>query len=99
MTPEMFTYWLQGFAELTVGESPNAPQWAVIKEHLQLVFKKETKLTTVLTGETEDWEKILGSKKFAPQQDDNPLTPMFPHPWPKPDTDWAKWYPPTTITC
>lgn len=41
MTPEQFVYWMQGFAELN--ESPPSPeQWQSIREHLQLVFKKET---------------------------------------------------------
>lgn len=42
MTPEQFCYWLQGKAEL----DPNPPtpeQWDSIREHLSLVFKKETK--------------------------------------------------------
>lgn len=43
MTPEQFCYWLQGFAEIKGGwEEPTAQEWAVIKDHLQLVFKKET---------------------------------------------------------
>jgi hypothetical protein len=41
MTPEQFTYWLQGFAELTV-EPPTREQWQLIKEHLQTVFYKVT---------------------------------------------------------
>lgn len=41
MTPEQFVYWMQGFSELN--ESPPSPeQWQSIREHLQLVFKKET---------------------------------------------------------
>ncbi len=44
MKPESFVYWLQGFAELTDGiDRPSAAQWAMIKDHLALVFKKETK--------------------------------------------------------
>ena len=41
MTSEQFTYWLQGYVELN-GTAPTEAQWASIKEHLQLVFKKET---------------------------------------------------------
>lgn len=41
MTPEQFAYWLQGFVELQ-GSEPTAEQWLQIKDHLQLVFKKET---------------------------------------------------------
>jgi hypothetical protein len=42
MTPENFAYWLQGFVELTQGQTPNPAQWKSIKEHLDLVFKKVT---------------------------------------------------------
>jgi hypothetical protein len=41
MTTEQFAYWLQGFAELNA-EPPSAEQWKSIRDHLQLVFKKET---------------------------------------------------------
>lgn len=36
MTPEQFTYWLQGFIEI------NTKQLQIIKDHLNTVFKKET---------------------------------------------------------
>lgn len=42
MTPEQFTYWLQGFAELNPDTPPNATQWKQIQDHLNLVFKKVT---------------------------------------------------------
>lgn len=43
MTTEQFCYWLQGFAEIKGGwEEPTAQEWKVIKDHLELVFKKET---------------------------------------------------------
>jgi len=41
MTPDDFCRWLQGFAELH-GERPTSAQWDLIREHLQLVYKKET---------------------------------------------------------
>ena len=41
MTAENFTYWLQGFAEINK-QAPTEEQWKIIKDHLQLVFKKET---------------------------------------------------------
>jgi hypothetical protein len=41
MTPEQFTYWLQGFVE--VGKTPPTPeQWQEIKNHLATVFHKVT---------------------------------------------------------
>lgn len=48
MTPEQFAYWLQGFAELTP-DTPSAAQWQAIRDHLQLVFKKETPSVPSLT--------------------------------------------------
>lgn len=43
MTPETFTYWLQGFVELSESNSvPNEKQWLMIKDHLKLVFDKKT---------------------------------------------------------
>lgn len=42
MTAEQFTYWLQGFFELTGGERPSATQWQAIGDHLQAVFTKVT---------------------------------------------------------
>lgn len=41
MTPEQFTYWMQGFAELNT-EPPTAAQWRSMREHLALVFQKRT---------------------------------------------------------
>ena len=42
MTSENFTYWCQGFVELTGGAHPTPEQWKMIKEHLALVFTKVT---------------------------------------------------------
>lgn len=44
MNAKDFTYWLQGFVELTKGQVPDADQWKSIKEHLALVFTKVTPL-------------------------------------------------------
>lgn len=44
MTPENFTYWLQGFAEICE-QTPTKEQWEIIKEHLNLVFNKITQET------------------------------------------------------
>lgn len=37
-----FAYWLKGFTEITNGAQPDALQWAIIKDHLELVFNKVT---------------------------------------------------------
>lgn len=55
ITPEQFTYWLQGYIEVN-GEYPTKQQWAIIKDHLQEVFNKVTPSYTTTTyipnGET-----------------------------------------------
>lgn len=42
MTPENFCYWLQGFFEISKATEMTDLQVEEIKNHLQLVFKKET---------------------------------------------------------
>jgi hypothetical protein len=43
MTPENFCYWLQGHLELSTDDYLSKDQLEVIKDHLNLVFKKETR--------------------------------------------------------
>jgi hypothetical protein len=42
MNNDQFTYWLQGFVEMNGGKEPTKEQWKMIKDHLQLCFKKFT---------------------------------------------------------
>ncbi len=42
MTPEQFTYWLQGFMETADPKSIDEKQTQIIKDHLALVFTKVT---------------------------------------------------------
>lgn len=42
MTPQDFTYWLQGFVEITDGQMPTEKQWKIVQDHLKLVFDKQT---------------------------------------------------------
>lgn len=42
MTPEQFTYWIQGFVELNDGKMPTPEQWQSIQDHLKTVFRKIT---------------------------------------------------------
>ena len=42
MTPEQFTYWLQGFMEMADPKELNKNQTQQIKDHLKLVFDKKT---------------------------------------------------------
>ena len=48
MNERDFAYWLQGFFELTDTDNLTKEQVAVIKQHLNLVFKKETTCTLTL---------------------------------------------------
>jgi hypothetical protein len=42
MNQDQFAYWLQGFVEMNGGKEPTKAQWKMIKDHLQLCFKKLT---------------------------------------------------------
>lgn len=42
MNSETFTYWLQGFVELSDSDTISEKQWLIIKDHLKLVFDKKT---------------------------------------------------------
>jgi hypothetical protein len=48
MTPENFCYWLQGLLEIGGPSMLDAKQVLIIKDHLNLVFKKETKIEVTL---------------------------------------------------
>ncbi len=42
MSPEQFAYWLQGFLELGDVKEIDPRETQIIKDHLKLVFSKET---------------------------------------------------------
>lgn len=44
MTPEQFTYWLQGFVEIREKQEVGLTEreWDIIKDHLKTVFHKVT---------------------------------------------------------
>lgn len=42
MTPENFTYWLQGYFEISPSNCLMPEQVEIIKDHLDLVFNKVT---------------------------------------------------------
>lgn len=48
MTAEQFTYWLQGYFEINDPDRINPMETKIIKDHLALVFKKETPNRTVV---------------------------------------------------
>lgn len=45
MTAEQFTYWLQGFMEINDPETLTKRETQIIKDHLALVFDKQTPTT------------------------------------------------------
>lgn len=92
MTPEQFAYWLQGFTELTQGQTPDPVQWKSICKHLGTVFNKVT--PPVQTGPAPS-VKDLGvdlsevMRRFNEQQTNQQVWPGLPA------FDWTK----TTVTC
>lgn len=58
MTPENFTFWLNGFFELTPPGPLTAEQAQVIKNHLQLVFNKVTPTTPINPNPYYDPSKV-----------------------------------------
>lgn len=53
MTPQDFCFWLQGYVEMG-GDAPTDAQWEMIKEHLGLVFDKQTSTLSELTENLPD---------------------------------------------
>lgn len=49
MTAEQFTYWLQGFFELSGATTLNEQQVKVVKDHIALVMKKEPPVSNTVT--------------------------------------------------
>jgi len=75
MTPEQFCYWLQGFSE-TMPDSavPLQWQWRMVQEHLNLVIKKETLLSTPIFYKPDQNKVVPG--------DYPPGTPIMPGDYP-----------------
>jgi hypothetical protein len=104
MTPENFAYWLQGFVELTQGQTPNPAQWKSIQEHLSEVFKKvtppvgETKIK--VNVDTKDAQKAVDDLKKAYEElarqtkEVRPMPTWWQPTW-TPPSDW----PPGTVIC
>jgi len=52
MTPRDFCYWFQGFIELSRDGQLDGTQLELVKQHLQLVFTKETQeLEEIVLGD------------------------------------------------
>jgi hypothetical protein len=71
MTPEQFTYWLQGFMETADPKSIDEKQTQIIKDHLDLVFTKVTP----------DYTYTLIPKDFGTIKDYNPPVEPYPYIW------------------
>lgn len=57
MNERDFVYWLQGFFELTESKELTPDQVRIIREHLSLVLKKDTKYTIFPSG-GESWPEF-----------------------------------------
>jgi hypothetical protein len=89
MTPEQFVYWLQGFAEVARWH-PTVEQWQIIRDHLNLVFKKETP-----KREKSDLEKWLDKEDAAKKP-----CPTIPPAYPMPNGPTGPWLGgPPVVTC
>jgi hypothetical protein len=85
MTPEQFAYWLQGFVELTQGQTPNPAPWKSIQAHLNTVFNK-------VTPPVKEFRE-LGTDRVFTIRNHLDLSAQSP--------TWVKTgdFPPGTITC
>jgi hypothetical protein len=88
MTPENFVYWLQGFFEISDPKILTESQITQIKDHLSLVFKKETPSRQVEPLIPYDPQKKVDWDKFWEKAADKD----FPY-WQRPH------YTPPQITC
>jgi hypothetical protein len=87
MNENQFVYWLQGFVELNPQAMLTLTQWQIVKDHLALVFKKETPVRGIpLPVSPRPTESAL----------DRVLDDTFKQPsWMTPTIQW----PPGTIIC
>lgn len=58
MSEQAFCYWLKGFVELTNNNAIDEVQWKIIKDHLELVFKKVTPNYTLPNNTEIKYESI-----------------------------------------
>jgi hypothetical protein len=61
MTAENFTYWLQGYLEVSGAKELNEEQLKVIQDHLKLVL---TKVTTTYGGNNQLGQQTLQSLPY-----------------------------------
>lgn len=61
MNTQDFAYWLQGFFEISGAKNLNEKEVAIIKEHLDLVFNKVTKVPPIDTKSLDEAVKKISS--------------------------------------
>jgi hypothetical protein len=101
MTPEQFVFWLQGFMETANPKVVNETQTQIIKDHLALVFNKETpdrreKVNRESTGNEELNKKLEQAIKDLKIKD---FPPYNPYPFPDHIYNPGPSFPPGTIIC
>lgn len=102
MNTQDFCYWLQGYFELSGTDGGlSKEQVEVIKEHLQLVFKKETVKTVNETVKSVEEVPVKSPvkelvDKYMREQRYTAPTPVFPTPL---HLDPSKWKSPYEVTC
>jgi len=79
MTPENFCYWLQGSLEILSPAGLTSEQVTVIKDHLQLVFDKQTPVreSTPLPRTTDFLDEYVKKKSFDSTPFIAPPTPFY----------------------
>ena len=78
MTAEQFTYWLQGFMEINNPEILGVRETQIIKDHLKLVFDKQTpdRTFTPPLAPMPNWQEPNAPAPFPDRQ-----TPWGPNPY------------------
>jgi hypothetical protein len=91
MTAEQFTYWLQGFMEINDPETLGVRETQIIKDHLKLVFDKQTPVRKqLLTDAPTTYPGPLTNNPGITA----PNTPHIPKTW-----EWDPNNKPYTVTC
>lgn len=85
MTPEQFTYWLQGFVEISNSKSLTETEWKIIKDHLATVFNKITPNRITSPGPSVSPGTIWPNDPMKPDVYPNPNSPWTTPNYPKPE--------------
>jgi hypothetical protein len=88
MTPEQFVYWLQGFMEMADPTTLTEKQTQQIKDHLALVFDKQTPDRNTLPSlnlsfnpidnPSLNYDNDLGTAKICSVQETTVVNPLKP---------------------